>query len=52
VKVRAEGQLDKEGDTFSGPFQTDVIIGGNVVQTICGTIQARRISVEPIEACP
>lgn len=51
LKVRAEVQLDKEGNTFSGPFTTDVIIGGNVVQTICGTVQARRISVEA-PACP
>src|SRR5438552_6225576 len=46
VKVRAVTQLDNKGDTFSGPFQTDIVIGGNVVQTICGTVQARRISVE------
>ena len=52
LKVRATGQLDKEGNTFSGPFRTDVIIGGNVVQSYCGTVQARRISVEPLEACP
>ena len=52
LKVRATGQVDQEGNTFSGPFQTDVIIGGNVVQTICGTVQARRISVEPMDACP
>ena len=52
VKVRAQGPIDQDGNTFSGPFQTDVIIGGNVVQTICGTVQARRISVEPMDACP
>jgi hypothetical protein len=51
VKVRAAIQLDKQTDTFSGPFQTDVIIGGNVVQTICGTVQAKRMSVEAPE-CP
>jgi len=51
VKVRAQGPIDRDGNTFSGPFQTDVIIGGNVVQTICGTVQARRISVEAPE-CP
>jgi hypothetical protein len=51
LKVRAVIQLDNQTDTFSGPFQTDVIIGGNVVQTICGTVQARRISVEA-PACP
>ena len=52
LKVRSVIQLDKHTDTFSGPFRTDVIIGGNVVQSICGTVQARRISVEPIETCP
>ena len=52
VKVRAVGQLDKQGDTMSAQFRTDVIIGGNVVQSFCGTVQARRISVEPLEACP
>ena len=51
LKVRAVMQLDNQTDTLSGPFQTDVIIGGNVVQTVCGTIQARRISVEPMDAC-
>jgi len=51
LKVRALSRLDQRGDTFSGPFQTDVIIGGNVVQTICGTVQARRIRVET-PVCP
>ena len=51
LKVRSVIQLDKHTDTFSGPFRTDVIIGGNVVQSICGTVQARRISVEALEAC-
>ena len=50
LKVRAVIQLDT--DTFSGPFRTDVFIGGHLVQSICGTVQARRISVEPIETCP
>ncbi len=51
LKVRAEITLDPQTDTFSGPFRTDVVIGGNVVQSICGTVQARRISVEPLEPC-
>jgi hypothetical protein len=51
LKVRASIQLDKQTDTFSGPFQTDVFIGGTLVQSICGTVQARRISVET-PACP
>ena len=52
LKVRAEITLDSHTDTFSGPFRTDVVIGGNVVQSICGTVQARRINVEPLEQCP
>jgi hypothetical protein len=52
LKVRAEMTLDPHSDTFSGPFRTDVVIGGNVVQSICGTVQARRINVEPLEQCP
>jgi hypothetical protein len=51
LKVRAESTLDSHTDTFTGPFQTDVIIGGTVVQSICGTVQARRINVEAPE-CP
>jgi hypothetical protein len=52
LKVRAVMQLDRATDTFSGPFRTDVIIGGEVVQSFCGTVQATRISVEPVEPCP
>jgi len=52
LKVRAAAQLDKSTDTFSGPFRTDVIIGGNVVQSVCGTVHARRVRVEEAEACP
>lgn len=52
LKVRSVGQLDQQTDTFSGPFRTDVFIGGNLVQSFCGTVQARRISVEAMEACP
>jgi hypothetical protein len=52
LKVRAEITLDSQMDTFSGPFRTDVVIGGDVVQSICGTVQAKRISVEPLQPCP
>jgi hypothetical protein len=52
VKVRAEIQLDTKTDTFSGPFRTDVFIDGNLVQSFCGTVQATRINVEPLEPCP
>ncbi|HEU5239349.1 MAG TPA: hypothetical protein VFU37_19620 [Pyrinomonadaceae bacterium] len=51
IKVRAVMHFDRATDTFSGPFRTDVIIGGNVVQSFCGTVHAKRISVEPIESC-
>ena len=51
LKVRSLITLDKQTDTFSGPFQTDVFIGGSLVQTVCGTVQAKRISAEP-PACP
>lgn len=52
LKVRAEVTLDSQTDTFNGPFRTDVIIGGNVVQSFCGTVHATRISVEPLQPCP
>jgi hypothetical protein len=51
LKVRAEITFDSQTDTFSGPFRTDVVIGGNVVQSVCGTVQAERMSVEPVEPC-
>jgi len=51
IKVRAVMNFDRATDTFSGPFRTDVIIGGNVVQSFCGTVHARRISVEVVESC-
>jgi hypothetical protein len=52
LKVRAEITLDFHTDTFSGPFRIDVVIGGTVVQSICGTVQGTRISVEPLQPCP
>jgi hypothetical protein len=52
IKVRGQMTLDPQTDTFSGPFRTDVVIGGNVVQSICGTVQAKRVNVEPLEPCP
>src|SRR5215475_12241877 len=36
LKVRAEQTLDSTTDTFSGPFRTDLVIGGSVVQSFCG----------------
>lgn len=52
LKVRAEITFDSQTDTFSGPFRTDVVIGGDVVQSFCGTVHAERIGVEPFESCP
>jgi hypothetical protein len=52
LRVRAEITFDSQTDTFSGPFRTDVVIGGDVVQSICGTVQAKRLSVEALEPCP
>ena len=51
LKVRGDMTYDSQTDTFSGPFRTDVVIGGNVVQSICGTVQFRRLSVEAVEEC-
>jgi hypothetical protein len=51
LKVRSVVHLDKQTDTFSGPFRTDVFIDGNLVQSFCGTVQARRIAIESPE-CP
>ncbi|HEY7783439.1 MAG TPA: hypothetical protein VIB00_01860 [Pyrinomonadaceae bacterium] len=51
VKVRAEIRLDRQTDTFSGPFHTEVLIGGNLVQSFCGTVEGRRIGVQAPE-CP
>lgn len=52
LKVRGVTTLDPKTDTLSGPFRTDVVIGGNVVQSFCGTVELRRVSVEQLEACP
>ena len=52
LKVHAEITLDSKADTFSGPFWTDVVIVVNVVQSVCGTVRARRVDVEALQACP
>jgi len=52
LQVNAEVTFDPKTETLSGPFRTDVVIGGNVVQSICGTVELRRIGVEHLEACP
>ena len=46
VKVRSAIQLDPQTDTFNGPEQVIVTIGGNTVASFCGTVQGERISVE------
>jgi hypothetical protein len=51
LKVRSLLQRDSH-TTMSGPFRTDVFIGGNLVQSVCGTIQATRVMVEPVAPCP
>ena len=52
LKVNAEVTFDPSHETQSGPFRTDVVIGGNVVQSFCGTVELRRVGVEPLDACP
>ena len=52
LKVNAVVTYDPTTATFNGPFRTDVMIGGEVVQSVCGTVQLQRVGVEPLEACP
>ena len=52
LRVNADATFDPKTETISGPFRTDVVIGGNVVQSICGTVELRRVGVEHLEACP
>jgi len=52
VKVRAVMQVDNKQDTFTGPFRTDIYIGGDLVQSVCGTVKGKRIPVEASAACP
>ena len=51
IRIRSVIQLDHVTDTFSGPEQVIVTIGGTVVDSSCGTVLGRRISIEPPE-CP
>ena len=50
--VRGLVQLDDDSETFTGPFRTDVVIDGHIVQSFCGTVEARRVASEEIEPCP
>lgn len=50
-KVQGVFHLDSP-NSFSGPFRVDVVVDGQVVQSICGTVQATRINVEPLVPCP
>ena len=52
LKVNGEITFDPKTEILSGPFRTDVVIGGNVVQSICGTVELRRVGVEHLQACP
>jgi len=51
IKIRSVIQLDAATDTFSGPEQLIVTIGGTVVDSSCGNVQGKRISIEAPE-CP
>ncbi len=47
--VRATITLGSDGDTFSGPFATEVAdLAGNVLFSFGGTAEGRRIAVEPL----
>jgi hypothetical protein len=48
-KVRASGPIDSSGNTFSGPFRTDLFdTVGKLVGSFTGTVTAKRIQVEPL----
>jgi hypothetical protein len=50
VKIRAYVMLDNSGNQFGGPFKTDFFdAGGNPLFSIEGTVDAARISVEPLD---
>jgi hypothetical protein len=51
LNVRALVQLD-DSETFNGPFRTDLVINGQIVQSFCGTVEGRRVASEEIEPCP
>jgi len=51
VTVRAEATLGADGDTFAGPFATEVTDPtGTVLFAYAGTVEATRIAVEPLPA--
>lgn len=50
LNVRAVVQVDDA--SFTGPFRTDVVINGNIVQSFCGTVEGARLPSEEIEPCP
>ena len=48
-KVRAIVTVDPSGDHFSGRFQVDIFdANGTLIASDTGTVQARRIKVEPL----
>jgi hypothetical protein len=47
-RVRVAAEVSPDGDSFSGPFQTDFLAAdGRVLATVTGTVLATRIAVEP-----
>jgi hypothetical protein len=49
--VRSTLTLDPDGNGFTGPFLTEQIdLAGDVVVSFTGTVDARRIQVEPLPA--
>lgn len=49
MKVRAQANLDEDGDTYTGPGITEIFDAtGKLLSTFKATTQATRITVEPI----
>ena len=48
-KVRATVDLSHDGQTFTGPFQTEILaLNGVLLFSFTGTVTAQRIEVEPL----
>ena len=47
-RVRVAAEVSPDGDSFGGPFQTDVLaVDGRGLASVAGTVRATRIAVEP-----
>lgn len=47
-RVRVAPEVSPDGDSFSGPFQTDFLgADGVILASVAGTVQATRIAVAP-----